>query len=655
MEIDKYLPPLEFALANPEESGLLATLAYNFLQTGAIPQTEQKYHSTINRSGFINISNTTTFTSNEALVFFYVYHHILEDLKNLHSEDDWIAYLSKITTQSFRSFREKAGYDVFDVAMLIINRIYKVNIAKLIVQANGINKIIRSSYWDTLSYIVAPDEDIAQALFVSTEGIKAEDNYLDLNKSVRLISKLNPKIGQMIIQKAKLSIEKLRLFCPYVFLGLTEAKPISEVFYIVEELLKSEDAEQQKVGLRSLAMLHGDKNSPQEIEELILPLLEEIEAKNEDSLNAEVIFVYGLLIDKLSISRRKLITIPSKTPGNDTLFALSRILSLKIEEEIEEEWLITAFAILSDLSGQHIGTYKLLDWTFHRVVKNRNDLILHYFELFITNNNNNLNNIEAFRHTFTAAYKSNKELVWMWLTTWLNNDNSRFHVAVSKVLSLLWLDGERSIMLHEPTINKLSPFDIEFILFKVVGYVSAKEHLESLVFSALTYKGSAGLIEDIVTQLFCHHIVYNYPSTIKYLKEQELNGNDVQVRVINIINQHYEETYTIKSKKPQELASSPGRLQILFNQETKKLSDFQDPSPFRETSFLDLFTNITLKTGKHFFSRDDHSYGMKNRYGQKSTMGQISQSFEMPGGEFIDPVGQEYNRHMWRRFKRRKQ
>lgn len=655
MEIDKYLPPLEFALANPEESGLLATLAYNFLQTGAIPQTEQNYHTTINRSGFINISNTTTFTNSEALVFFYIYHHILEDSKKLNSEDDWIAYLSKITTQSFRSFREKAGYDVFEVAILIINRIYRVNIAKLIVQANGINKIIESSYWDTLPYIVAPDLDIIQALFVSTEGIKPEDNYLDLNKSVRVISKSNPKIGEMIIQKAKFSIEKLRLFCPYAFLGLSEARPISEVFHIVEELLKSQDDEQKKIGLRSLAMLHGDKNSPQEIENLFLPLLEEIEDRNEDSLNAELIFVYGLLIDKLSVSRRKLITIPSQSPGKDTLFALSRILSLKIENEIEEKWPTAAFAILSDLSGQHLGTYKLLDWTFHRIVKNRSDLILNYFELFIANDKNNLSNIEAFRHTFTGAYKFDQELVCMWITVWLNNDNPRFHVAVSKVLSLLWLDGERSIRLHESTINKLSALDIEFILFKVVGYVLAKEHLESLVFSALTYKESAGLIEDIVTQLFCHHIVYNYPSTMKYLKQQEANGNEVQVRIINIINQHYEETYSLKSKKPQELASSPARLQILFNQETKKLSDFQDPSPFKETSFLDLFTNITLKTGKHFFSRDDHSYGMKNRYGQKSTMGQISQSFEMPGGEFIDPVGQEYNRHMWRRFKRRVQ
>lgn len=588
------------------------------------------------------------------LHFFYTLNFINEHSLKYKNENDWKDFLQNLKSKQFSSIQEKVGYKFYDLTVVILNRVFGINISKLIIDyGSAISKSVCMSLFNTLPYLHSTPKQLVEVILLVTNGIKAEDNYLNLNQSIIETAKNNTTFGMLLIKESEGNPDKRKLFVACAFVGITQSLGIKSTMNILEDLLSSKDEEKIKVGLRSLSLLHGMNDNPAEVEDKINPLLKSIEDLNNDALNAELIFCYGLLIDKFSLARRKLIDIPKRHNGKDVFFALARIVNMKIKNENDEEWLNEALTILSHLSNHHIGTYKQVELALCSVLNSKPNMVFKYLEAYIEDENNELKNIEGFKQIFSDLADNNINLLQEWITLWLNNDNYRFHHVISKVSQILWLYKKRNLELDKSIVSSLKPYDLEFILYKIVGYIHSKEHLESLVYSVLKYKQESTIIDQIIIQLFCYYIIYNYPASIKFLQIQKTEANEQQKKFIETVERYYGDVFTLPKEKPKELAPSPDRLQLLFNQSTKDFGKSEDMSPFREASFLDMVTKVSLKTGNNFFSRDNYFYGTNNRYTNKSTMGHFSSSFELPSGEFTDPVGQEYNRYIWRKFKRR--
>lgn len=655
MDLDIYRKSLEFIETNPAFARELGGLAKAILLNEVLPTLSGECKQLSIDEQIIKDLEPNEFITTETLHFFYVLDFLSLKVNELRATSQWVNFFSNLYKPQYNSLYNTIGHKFTDLAVIIANRHFGVNIPHIIINNTESNsRPLRNSYFDTFPYLKAEDQEIIEALFIVTEGIKPEDNYISLNISVRKKSSQSPQFGFFLIEKSKTNTLKARLFVPFVFVGITEALGVEKTFSILKELLESTDKEFKIIGLRSLGMLHGNNVNTKEIEEKVLLLLEVIESTSDDSLLGELLFTYGLLIEKFQSSRRKLIDIPNNHSGKDVFFALARILHLKIEEELNEEWVKISLIKLSNLYQHHTGTYNSVAWALYGIIKSHSDIAFSYFGNFISEKQNSIDDLKAFKNVFSELIQNDFEVFQKWITIWLNNDENRFHHAVAKILMIVSIDKSKEVRLDEGELNKLHPYDIEFILYKVVGHVFSKEHLESLTFSALSYSGENAFIKLVVSELFCYYITYNYPGSLEYLKQKKANSNNHQREVIEIVEQFFAEVYSLRKEKPKELYPSHERLQLLFNQSTKRFANSKDNSRFKEASFLDFVTKVSIKTGNAFFSRDEYTYGMQNRYKNKSNMGHISHSFDFPSGEFLDPVGQEYNRHIWRAFKRRK-
>lgn len=654
MEIAPLIEPLESAIANPDLHGYLGRLANSFANNRPASEIPEEIRQKAILLKLLENSTSPTFTSKSAQVVFYAIHLTQDKINKSSSEGSVITFLNSLQKSSFATHYANNWPQIREIVYLVVNRIYEHDIPRLIVERKLSSKSVFRAYWDLLPYFNSSIDNLLNALFLSSTDITAEGNYINLNASVRLCSKKQPEFGIRLIELCKASKQKLDLFFMHAFLGLSQTTGIQEAYPLLKDMLNSTNKDFVIAGLRAFAWLHGNNDHPEEIADKVIPILDILTARNDDQLTQNIIFAYGLLIDKIAIARTKLESLISDQLGPDSRFALSHLISIYIKNAQDENWFKKSLALLVDLKGQHVGTYVNISHSFAYAFENPPGLFYTYIDKFIENDRNEIKTIEGFKNGFEESLAKDKGQFERWLTLAFNNDNRRFHHAAREVLMMIDRKATE-IQLSKEIILSLKPYDLEFILYKIVGNVYAKEHLQSLVYSALEYVDESGLVPQLVTELMALYIMYNYPGVINYLKEKKQTADATQASVIAVIEQHYNEIHRIQEKKPLELAPSSSNLQKLFRKYGEQINDFKDESPFRQSRTTDFVTLITIVKGNSFFHRDGDYGAIKNKYKFRSNMGKVAVEFEMPGGEFVDPIGQEYNRHYWRTFKRRTQ
>ncbi|MEZ5016041.1 MAG: hypothetical protein R2800_03255 [Flavipsychrobacter sp.] len=649
MDYESLSPTIEKIFLNKDYALSLSEIAVSIIDKASTTEISQEGADFAIEYKILRDNGGLEFTSPVFTNILYIVYYINKYSLVYESAEDWVDFISSSTP---KTLPRHVAYQYSEFALVVINRFYCKSVVDYISNEEIKLPLKYRALFTTFIFLDTDIDTLVNFLFKITKEIKAEGNYFSLNNTVRFFAKQNIDFGKKIILNSKPYAEKLELFCPYAYLGLTQSLGVEASFYILKELLESSDILHQTVGLSCLSMLHGNNDTPEDIEHLLMPTLDQLELKGNDRINRGLIFVYGLLIEKLSQARPKLERFANSVLGKDAVWALSKVMLLKHEEEYMSEWYKVSFKSLTNLSNQHVDTYRNLNGIFHFIIKDREDEVFHFFELFIEEKENDLDNLEGFKMFFEEIYETNIEIIEKWITLWFNKDNSRFHVASMRVIGFNSLSRQTSISLHLPTLNSLSPSDIEFVLFKVVGFLYSKEQLENLLYSSLMYEGDCVYILKLVKLLFTDYIIYNYRGSIQFLKDKLQTANTVQKELIQHVIEFYEQVYNIEFDKPKEFSHSPERLKLLFEQENKRFK-LDDDSIFKQPSTLDLFKKVSVKNGNHMFVRNEEMFDIKRQYSNKSTLGSISASFELPIGEYIDPVNQEYKRYIWRTFKRR--
>lgn len=644
-----------FAGTNKKESLELASLAYHLLSKTDPPTLSQAAITASKTLDLLKDSEPPEFKTQPSLIFFYLLYFVDIESKGFEDERDWVLFLVSLNSQRYNSLNQKVGGGYHRIICLIANRIYAVNIAGLVAENKLSSRILRHVFWDILPFVTGEAELLVSAIWQATTGIKEEQNYISLRQSIRQTAETTPEFARLLMEKCHSLPERQRLFVPPVFLGTVSAIGIGDALLPIIELLKSANAEEQQIGIHCLSLLHGDKDNPQDFSPLFLSDLLALEKKNDDTVITQLISMWGLLIDKLPDARSKLKELPLLYPGKKCYGALSYIMFLKAEEEIEAEWYKSGLKILSNLSDQYPATYDNIAQALIRILPAHNLLVKDYIDDFIATPANKIDNLQGFEELFTELQEQNPGLLSVWITNWFNGDNQRSPAAAAKILDLVSRSSASSIVLDYATLKSLPENDVEYILYKIVGYVYDKEQMQTLVLSALVEENQYDLVERLVIELFSFYIIYNYHSALDFIKGKKESAGKLQQRVIMAIEEHFDQLYNINNNIPKELFPSPARLQTLFDQKNKVLMDINTRSPFQRPSFLDEITKVTVKIGKRILARDSLEMLRKKDWAKHGgELQSIAHSIEIPSGEFIDPVGQEYNRYLWKTFKRRK-
>lgn len=235
--------------------------------------------------------------------------------------------------------------------------------------------------------------------------------------------------------------------------------------------------------------------------------------------------------------------------------------------------------------------------------------------------------LNLFKNYITSLEKADRNYLCSWLLN--NNDNQ----ICSKV-SDLFLISNSCLELNEEYLQTLRFYDLKYIANKIIAFIYSAENLTGLIFDLL----KAGLddknLDMLVVDIFINYVLFNYHYPNEFLNEKIRNGSPKEKEIGKIIlieNRIRLENYN-NTEMIEEFKISGSRLRE-YNK--MKFQNIPSTPSSDEFSITQLFQNIELKTGKSFTTRNE-----KGEYSKSAEMSEISSSYEMPKGEFLDPIGQ---------------
>jgi len=646
MDISPYDPLIEFAEKNKQQAILLGTISECIFKGSDV---SSKAVGLEDNSYLYFDASTMKFLDPLYSEYFYSVYILDQEIRNA-----GFNILQFIDNSNFTELKRnrQVSYHFEKLVFINASRVFNIDLAELLAKEAAISKRVNQLFFESSSYLNVASPYFLAALESSTKGIKPEDNYIALNFDLRRIGKLYPQIAETIISTFRANPEKSILFFPHLFWGMIEGGGFKHYFNILEELLFDPIQNTRIAAIRSISMLHGNQNHLDGLEDRIEAAYLKIIDEENVSLIAEVLNSFGILIKYLPSSEKMILEIPTKCNESRILFTLSHLLWMHSDTLYDQSWFVTSLNRLSTFENTHLGIFDNLNMVFIGLEKNNPDRIYDYLDAYITNEANDPTAIEGFKNTIIGLAIKNKELLESVLTDWFNNDNLRFHAAAATVCSMLWINDIKELQLNKEKLDGFSWYDIEFMLLKIVGYVSSKEHLQSLLFSSLKKASISTEHFKLVFELFVSYLAYNYLGSLEYLEEKSSNATPIELKLITEVRLAIDKYYQNRLSKPKELTPSVERLNILFEQRNKSFQEQNLRGRYPEPSIVDMVQKVSIKNGHYYFSRSEKTYG-PNQYSPKSSMQKIELRMEMPSAEFIDPVAQAYNRTLWRMFKRR--
>lgn len=333
---------------------------------------------------------------------------------------------------------------------------------------------------------------------------------------------------------------------------------------------------------------------------------------------------------------RKLISTGDLNLKGSILFQFSR---MEIDEilmiEILKEYYITGnkaeLAFFGDIN------FILVNFV---VEENRFKILNHFINKFPKEN---------FIQIFSSLInQTSKEHLSIWITKWFNDDKLLFNLKAGELVR----QGYNRVgdpILSKSLLDRYSIWDVEYIVMKILGFVHQHEYLSSLIFSVLLRTPENKSVNTLVESTFLNHILYNYKSPKAFLKEKIKAGSKLEKKLARGILKEFNrsEARLDNLERLKELEGSSTRINEYHKIRFKGFD--LEKEVYERSSIAQMARRIQMKAGKGFFFRNKNG-----SYSSTSNFGFIQHSFEMPRGEFVNPVGQELNRRFYQIFKRRK-
>jgi hypothetical protein len=507
-------------------------------------------------------------------------------------------------------------------------------------------------FFESASYFNVKSPFFDNALILSLTGITADQNYISLHQQLRRIGHLHPEKATDLLELFKQDETKNIFFIPFLIQGLVAGKGFASVFDSISDWCRHGNRPLRLTGIRSIAYLQGATNYLSGFEERIEELFSVVVNESNEELTSEVLQAIGLHLDYLPSAAKLICDIPAKEPLPRILTCLAGLLWVHSEKRYNEKWFASSLQLLTCFDQTLRGVFNNLDMAFFGIEQADPEIVYNYLEAYIGHEQNDPTAIEGFKHSILRLAQRNPTRVLVALTKWFNHDSYRFHAAAHTLCSILWVNNYKEIFLDKDMLDQFSFYDIEFILFKIAGYVISKDHLQSLVFSSLKRKLVSAQHFQLVVELFVRYVVYNYPGAIDYLESKREGASGIETQLIDTVKAEVDAYHSSRSAKPNELHPSSERLKLFLSKQIQAFDRQNKRGRFPDPSILDFVTNIRVQKGHFFFSRNERTFG-PGQYTEKSSMKTMAMNIDMPAGEFTDPVGQSYNRLRWRSLKRR--
>lgn len=519
------------------------------------------------------------------------------------------------------------------------------------------NSIHKRTFWNNYRSFCSDlhQEDIDIDAFIALlpkifKQIEKNALSYEIYDAVNKLCEFQPHKGIELFSKlVKIENQQLLTLIPNTLYGIGKSNSGFNKFIEAELLLKNNVEELKKQGYAFLLTLKEDElNQNQNFKHFISNLIKtDIENTNTIFFN-QIIRVLGKFVNILPESDKNLISF-SKLDSHNVLYEITRLLSYELVYSNHPELYKILLFNLKIITPKYDNVITLLNHLiFQKFIIDSPELIDDFLREWLLFDKKRVGEITKFSNTFEDLHSKNSNYFKIMVTSWLNNDDSIFHKAISKLVMEAPYYEFKNLELDENYLAQLNYKDIQFITFKIVGYIYYKELIRSSIFSILRVKIEDADCVNFIKAIFNDYIIFNYPSTIEYLEEEKKKSSKkvqkVVTEIIEINKEYFEKINQLDFIN--EFNPSDKRLKIYNGIHQKEFQIKQKEITDNKHSFLNMCKNIQLRTGKGMFSQHDGIYT------EKTEMSRIQTSAELPRGEFIDAIGQEKIRAIYRTLNR---
>lgn len=241
------------------------------------------------------------------------------------------------------------------------------------------------------------------------------------------------------------------------------------------------------------------------------------------------------------------------------------------------------------------------------------------------------------------------ELLSQVITDWFLSDARQLAAAAAGLLSFLWVRKLRDVEFSLSRLDSLEQGDLIFLVRRMLGFVTAEEHLLSLTMSLLKTRDAPQRAFGIVHSLLIDEVGKDYPSsTIEMLEAAKSSTSDANLSslyssAIKAINDRINALDALP--RLTELRSPP-RLQRQFSGAHAKQMEAASEDAKKHSIMRQIATEIPIKAGIGSFSFHEGNLTEPTHFHSVST------SISLPRRYATDTVGYEINGMMFRLAKR---
>ncbi|WP_310992084.1 hypothetical protein [Aequorivita marina] len=516
--------------------------------------------------------------------------------------------------------------------------------------ADGSSSDFWREYYDFCQNLETLNVDILfNSLTLLLERIENDGALIEFLNGVERASSTCSDFGNDLYHKLvnQEDSNKLRLLTK-VLSGLYKNEK-KETVLKIKELVHSGDNAKVIIGIQSIAELESESLK------LEHEFLEIIEDKFEEFLeNQEFKKIWPSILFACR-NKREVINNADEfigriwnEPSIEIQIELIFLLSYNLDINKEKELYIEVLHKLISLSIEYKGAYNQLSYTLGDKIKQEPETVINFLNNWVAHDVAHAKNIDLFKFLINSIIDVDVSIYAELITNWLNCDNSNFHIAVFEIMRAKHIRNIPEMRIPNKLLEEMTAFDVEYITYKILGYIYDKNTSTSMIYSILEAKINDETVVSFLKKVFVAYFIFNYYGTIEYLRNKRKNAAPKLKTMIESIILEGEKHYTAYSELEflKEFSPSEMRLGHIHKIQQKKINKSFKEVERNDDSFLKHLKNIQLKAGETSFSK------YMGQYTKKMKLANVSSSAELPRGEFIDPIGQSKLRLIWRNHKR---
>ncbi len=328
---------------------------------------------------------------------------------------------------------------------------------------------------------------------------------------------------------------------------------------------------------------------------------------------------------------------------------LLNVLTFNTDINTEENFYKKILFSLVSLDLKFVIAYNSLAYRLKGNIENHFLIVKEFLNSWVSLRKENARNIKLLHPILDEIYNSKLDSFQKIMTEWLNEDNNNFHIAVFELMREMSYRKITSLQLDSSLVQSYEFKDLEYITRKIIGYVLQNEISTSLLYSILKNRHNDDKVVSLVSNIFIDYLIFNYYSTLEFLKEMKKDTKGNLEKVITRIIEEGEKYYSAYTELEilKEFEPSESRMNHMNKIQNRKFNKSYEENDENRNSFLSMCTTLHFRAGKSAFGK------FNNEYSAPMQPQLVSHSAEMPRGEYIDPTGQAQLRLESQLFTRR--